>query len=110
MKLKTNVYNLNYETGQVLPVGTWISVYALYFLTHGGYGGSKVYVDGVDAVGLAATTTVPSPPPTFSTSDELKIGGGFEGYLRRFQIYSPAAFPFETASSSSTTNLCFFFF
>ena len=82
-----------------LPVETWVTLYVVYTLTHGGYGVAKVYINGVDTTGLGATSNAPSPS-IFSTSDILKIGGGFEGHLRRFQVYSPAASPYITSTGS----------
>ena len=101
MRIKTTIRDASMEMPPVLAVGEWNTVYVQYILTVGGCGVSKVAINGADA-GLQAYTSSFTAPPPFSGSDKVRIGG-FTGHLRRFQIYSPSAFPFETTSGSSIT-------
>ena len=103
MRIKTTIRDQSVEMATVIPAGEWRTVYVVYTFTTGGYGISKVYIDGADAGGSAWTSSSTSPP-SFSNSDLIKIGGGFKGHLRRFQIYTPAASPFETASGFNSCN------
>ena len=81
-----------------LTVGQWNSIYLGYVFQAGGYGLSLTYINGLMAAGgLGAITNAPSPS-AFSTSDEIRVAGGFKGYLRRLQIYSPAALGLATTS------------
>ena len=106
MKLRATIKDGNQEMDTVLTVGHWATVYVLYSFTAGGYGIAKVYVNEGPAGGLAATSNAPNIPTIFSsTLDTLKIGGGFVGHLKRFQVYSPAALPFIASTGDSNRNL-----
>ena len=97
--MKHHVHDSSKQSNTTFPLGTWATLHVVYALSHGGFGVAKVYVDGADLGGLAVKTNTPGPPPTFSTSDVLKIGN-FEGHLRRFQVLSPAACPFISDTDS----------
>jgi len=93
MVMKTSAVSLT----ETMTLGQWNSIYLSYIFTAGGYGMALTYINGMMTSGIGTITTAPSPS-VFSTSDEIKIGGGFKGYLRRLQIYSPAAFGLATTS------------
>ena len=89
---------------ETISLGQWNSIYVGFVFTAGGYGMSLIYINGLMANAIGTIPAAPSPA-AFSTNDEIKIGGGFKGYLRRLQIYSPAAFGLTTTSISSPDDL-----
>ena len=98
MTLKLNLDSTSSETPQTVSMGEWTAVYVFYVFTQGGFGLARVYIDG--AYTSATPSVFNSPAPSdFTTSDTVKIGGGFSGYLRRVQIYSPASVGFASGDS-----------
>ncbi len=83
------------QTTDTITTGMWNTIYVVYASTGSGYGVSKIYINGVDSNGQATTTSSPGPA-TFTAGDVIKIGQGFVGELRRFQIYSSASFGLAT--------------
>jgi len=95
MTLKTYFDAFSMETTDTIIAGSWNTIYVVYAFTASGYGISKIYINGVDNNGEATTMTSPGPA-IFTPADTIKIGQGFAGELRRFQVYSPAAFGLAT--------------
>jgi len=98
MTLKLNINGTIGETLETVSVGEWTAIYAFYVFTQGGFGRARVYIDGVYTSALPDIASSPVPSD-FSTSDIVKIGGGFSGYLRRIEVYSPASVGFASGDS-----------
>jgi len=98
MTLKLNLDGTNSETSETVSVGEWTAIYAFYIFTQGGFGTTRVYIDGVIPALYPIISSSPAPSD-FSTSDTVKIGGGFSGYLRRIEVYSPASVGFASGDS-----------
>ena len=62
-----------------------------------------VYINGIMQNGIAVEFNSPLPTDFSAAADKIKIGGEFDGQLRRFQIFTPAAF--GLASSNSINNI-----
>jgi len=114
----TNYFETSFLQGWIgLAVGRWTQIYIGCIYASSGIGAALIHIDGVhvdsspNAIRLGASSI-------FSTADTIKIGGGFIGHVRRFQIFSPGAFQLlaDTCSPStciahigySTTPLCMF--
>ncbi len=100
-KLKTVIGSGDFELSTPLSLGKWATVYVSYAFTAGGYGISRVFLNGVSDDGFASITAGLAPSD-FSFSDMLQVGGNFVGSIRRFQI-------FTSASLELVTGDCIFF-
>jgi hypothetical protein len=102
MKLKSVVDGTSAEGTKILKLGEWNQVYIAYLLTTGKFSAALVQING-GSVDSFPSKTVTFSSTSFSTNDNILIGVGFIGQLRRFQVYSPAAFELSSESCNPTT-------
>jgi len=104
MKLKSYIETSGSEGVTALVQGQWSQVYMGCTYSAGGSAALTVHVDGVgtdSAPGIMRANAA----SIFSSADSIKIGGGFIGLLRRFQIYSPGAY--QLGSDSCYPSTCY---
>ena len=97
MKIRTTIHANTGVLPKQLVVGKWATVYVAYSFTDGGYGLSRVYINGEDTGSVVDISNAPSNS-FFSTADFMRTGG-FIGHLRRIKIFSPASFGMSTGTS-----------
>lgn len=105
MKLKTTIGPKSEELNVPLSLGKWTTIYVSYVLTAEGFGISRVFLNGGDAGGNAATMNG-NLRSDFSLSDTLQIGGDFVGSIRRLQIYTTAALELVTGTELCSPSTC----
>lgn len=76
------------EITPAINLGEWTMIYASYIYSYGGHGLSTVYINGVLTHRYAITATARGPS-FFSNTDEICVGRGFIGNIRRVQLFSP---------------------
>ena len=94
LSLKATIQTQSVDGTAVFGLGTWNLIYV-----------SIIYNDGVFASIMASVNQgIPDcstyifnayEPSVFSESDIITLGAGFIGQIRRFQVYSPAAFQLD---------------
>jgi len=97
MTLKTTLQTKAAETA-VIASERWYMVYVMAFYNDGALAAFSTSINGPAFASMDYTTS-PYQHSDFSYSDLVKIGGGFIGQLRRFQIYSPGAYQLDSSLS-----------
>ncbi len=89
----------DYGANPLVP-GEWTQVYIGILYGKEGLSSAVVHVNGIKDSNPSVRTS--GPAPIFSNLDVLTVGNGFNGHIRRFQIYSPGALEIGPNSCDST--------
>jgi len=94
-KIKNTIQTSSLTGGIPLSIGQWNWIYASIIYYNGIVATSLVSINGAFNVDTSPNVAPSYPSSVFSNSDQIRIGAGFIGQIRRFQVYSPGAYQLD---------------